>query len=222
MSEKQKTIMILGAGTMQIPALKTAKKKGWTVIAADGNPNAPGVPLADIFEPVDLKDAEALLERARFHKETKGLDGVFTAGTDFSVAVAFIAENLGLPGIPVETALNATDKARMRELFAKNGVPGPRFISCGAQELDSLSRYSGGFPVVVKPVDNMGARGVQMVAEASGLAAACEKALRSSRAGRVIVEEFITGQEFSVDALVYEGRIHAFGIADRHIHFPPF
>ncbi|MDR1626019.1 MAG: ATP-grasp domain-containing protein [Spirochaetia bacterium] len=222
MSGTQKTIMILGAGTMQIPALGTAKKKGWRVIAMDGNPRAPGVGIADIFEPVDLRDRETLLERARFYQETSGLDGIFTAGTDFSVSVAFIAENLGLPGIPLAVAQNATDKARMRELFALRGVPGPAFISCRRGDLDRLPAFPGSFPAVVKPVDNMGARGVQMVQDPSGLKAACEKALAFSRSGSVIVEEFINGPEFSVDALVWQGRIHAFGIADRHIHFPPF
>jgi biotin carboxylase len=219
---RKKTIMILGAGTMQIPALTTAKKKGWRVIAMDGNPEAPGAGLADIFEPVDLKDTETLLERARHYKGTSGLDGVFTAGTDFSVSVAFIAENLGLPGIPVETAQNATNKARMRRLFALHGVPGPVSISCGPDGLDSLSRFPGSFPVVVKPVDNMGARGVQMIDGPLALKAACEKALRYSRSGEVIIEEFIPGPEFSVDALIYKGRVHACGIADRHIYFPPF
>jgi biotin carboxylase len=222
MNEKQKTIMILGAGTMQIPALTTAKKKGWRVIAMDGNPRASGASLADIFEPVDLKDTEELLRRARFYRETQGLDGVFTAGTDFSVAVACIAEALGLPGIPVEAARNATDKSRMRELFARSGVPGPRFLSCAAGELDRLSLFPGTFPAVVKPVDNMGARGVQMVRGPGEIKSACEKALKFSRSGRVIVEEFIQGPEFSVDAIVYKGRIHACGIADRHIFFPPF
>ncbi|MDR3201118.1 MAG: ATP-grasp domain-containing protein [Spirochaetales bacterium] len=219
---RQKTIMILGAGTMQIPALTTAKKKLWRVIAMDGSPTAPGANLADIFEPVDLKDTETLLERARHYKETSGLDGVFTAGTDFSVSVAFIAENLGLPGIPVEIAQNATNKTRMRQLFARHGVPSPVSISCGADGLDKLSRFPGSFPVVVKPVDNMGARGVQMIDDPAALKAACEKALRYSRLGEVIIEEFIPGSEFSVDALIYKGRVHACGIADRHIYFPPF
>ncbi|MDR1932415.1 MAG: ATP-grasp domain-containing protein [Spirochaetales bacterium] len=218
----QKTIMILGAGTMQIPALRTAKKKGWRVIAMDGNPRAPGAGLADIFEPVDLRAADALLDRARFYKETSGLDGVFTAGTDFSLSVAFIAENLGLPGIPVETARNATNKALMRRIFAAHGIPGPVCVSCGAECLDGSFRFPGSFPVVVKPVDNMGARGVQMAAEPSGLKAACENALRCSAAAQIIIEEFIPGPEFSVDALVYKGRVHACGIADRHIYFPPF
>ncbi|MDR2134138.1 MAG: ATP-grasp domain-containing protein [Treponema sp.] len=222
MTPAQKTIMILGAGTMQIPALSAAKKKGWRVIAVDGNPCAPGAGIADIFEPVDLKEEETLLNRARFYKETSGLDGIFTAGTDFSLSVAFIAENLGLPGIPVEVARNATNKALMRRIFALHGVPGPAFLSCRRGELDQLSALSGTFPVVVKPVDSMGARGVQMVQEPSLLKAACEKALAFSRSGGVIVEEFINGPEFSVDALVYQGQIHAFGIADRHIYFPPF
>jgi biotin carboxylase len=209
----------------------------------DVNPQAPGVGLADIFEPVDLKDRKTLLQRARFYRAHGGLDGVFTAGTDFSLSVAYIAEKLGLPGLPVETALNATDKSRMREIFKKHGIPSPAWVSFTAADIADLSnpsgaegaasapgavktanllRFPGNYPVVVKPVDNMGARGVRMVESPAGLPAALHSALLFSGSGKAIVEEFIEGPEFSIDALVYKGKISTCGMADRHIYFPPF
>ncbi len=219
---KSKTILILGGGTMQIPAITIARSKGWKVILADGNANAEARGLADFFEHIDLKDKEAIACAAKSYKERSGLDGVFTAGTDFSATVAFVAESLGLPGISYETALNATDKARMRDKFLKNGVPSPKHLSMTAKD-DPRSSLNGiDFPVVLKPVDNMGARGVVKVNTKEEMVPAFESALSFSRSGRVIVEEYMEGPELSLDALVWNGRITICGIADRHICFPPY
>jgi biotin carboxylase len=218
----KKAILILGAGTMQIPAIESAKKKGWTVIVADGNPCAEGRTLADRFEQIDLKDFEAMATMATELKQNTGLDGVFTAGTDFSSTVAFVAERLGLPGIGFEAALNATDKARMRQKFHKHGVPSPAFVVLdrAADPLSVLTDIP--FPLVVKPVDNMGSRGVRRIDTSDDLLEAFEKAIEYSRSGRVIVEEFIDGEEYSLDALVWNGNFRLCGIAIRHIFFPPY
>jgi biotin carboxylase len=215
------TIMILGAGVMQIPGIRLARRSGWRVIVVDGNPEAPGKALADRFEVVDLKDREGLVAIAKRCKESVGLDGVFTAGTDFSASVAWVAEKMGLPGIPFETAMRATDKCLMREAFQRAGVPSPRFL-CWAGDSDPRAiPDTMRFPLVVKPVDNMGARGVRRVDDGEALYDACRSALPLSRSSRVIVEEFMDGPELSLDAVVYRGEATVCGIADRHIRFPP-
>jgi biotin carboxylase len=216
------TILILGAGVMQEPGIRIAKRRGWRVVLADGNPRAQARGLADRFEAVDLKDKEGLLALARNCAESTGLDGVFTAGTDFSASVAWVAEKMGLPGIPYEAAMRATDKCLMREAFARAGVPSPRFL-CWTGEGDPRvpSAEGLGFPLVVKPVDNMGARGVRRVDSPEGLSEACSAALPLSRSHRVIIERFMEGPELSLDAIVYEGRVTVCGVADRHICFPP-
>ena len=134
------TVFILGAGIMQIPAIRAAKDLGWTVVAADADPAAPGAVEADRFLPVDLKDREGLSAAARRIRSELGLDGVFTAGTDFSASVAWVARELGLPGIPFESAVKATDKLEMREALAAAGVPSPRFVAArSADDPGSLS-----------------------------------------------------------------------------------
>lgn len=207
---------------MQVPGIRIAKAKGWKVIVADGNPEAVAGQLGDHFEVVDLKDKEGLLALAGRYAKQTGLDGVFTAGTDFSASVAWVAEKLGLPGVPYAVAMRATDKCLMREAFAKAGLPSPRF-TCWTGEGDpgEVSRSGMSFPLVVKPVDNMGSRGVRRVDDTSGLVEACRAALPLSRTSRVIVEEFMEGEELSLDAVVYRGRVTVCGVADRHIYFPP-
>ena len=223
-----KAVLILGAGVMQGPAIYAAKQKGYRVYVADANAQAQHATDADVFLAIDLKDKDTLLEAA---KKIDNLAGVFTAGTDFSASVAWLTEKLGLPGIPYETAIKASNKAAMRRCLKEAGVPVPAFcVIKNIYELDkAISSFSSilrapeiVFPLVVKPVDNMGARGCRAVTSYEELTSAVTDALRYSRSGEVIVEEYIEGPEFSLDALVLNDTIVIRGIADRHIEFFPF
>jgi biotin carboxylase len=221
-----KAILILGAGVMQGPVIRIARQKGYRVCVADGNNKALHAPDADEFLHIDLKDKEALAAAAALVPD---LVGVMTAGTDFSASVAWVAEKLGLPGIPYEVALDASDKARMRTRLAAAGVPVPAFaygtIHDDPEALAARLVSSGSaaaYPLVVKPVDNMGARGCKLVRKAPELAAAWSDAVTYSRSGRAILEEYLDGPEFSLDAIVNGGDIFIRGIADRHIHFEPY
>lgn len=214
-------IMVLGGGVMQVPAIQIAKEKGWKVAVADGNRAAPGSGLADIFLHIDLKDPHALTEAARELKR-EGLQGVFTAGTDFSTSVAWIAAECGFPGIPYQAACRAKNKALMREAFCRAGVPSPDFvrISGGADCDEAFRRLS--FPAVVKPVDNMGARGVKKIEGPEELREWFYSASGYSTSGEVLAEEYVPGPEFSLDAIVHGGRVDICGFADRHIRFSPY
>jgi biotin carboxylase len=221
-----RTILILGAGVMQLPAIRAARRIGLHVIVADGNSDAIGIAEADEFLPVDLKDHIGMAEAARAVKQRRGLHAVFTAGTDFSATVAYVAEQLGLPGTRYEVALDATDKFRMRRVLREAGVAVPDFAVVSADELnrfgcaDARSRVP--LPVVVKPVDSMGARGVVRADDWSRAERYAADAVRFSRSKRVVIEQYIDGPEFSLDAIVYEDDIQITGFADRHIRFPPY
>ncbi|MDR0663188.1 MAG: ATP-grasp domain-containing protein [Spirochaetaceae bacterium] len=218
--------MILGAGVMQGPAIRMAAAMGLETVVVDGNRDAPCAGEADIFEHIDLKDREgiaALALRLKAEHGGRGLSGVMTAGTDFSATVAWAAERAGLPGIPYEAALNASDKSRMRRCFSAAGVPSPRFIVIdGKNFCGALLKLPFSYPVVVKPVDNMGGRGCKRADGEEELRAACAEALSFSRSYRAIVEEYMDGPEYSVDAIVSGDSITVCGLADRHIYFPPY
>jgi len=218
---EKKRILILGAGLLQGPALRIAGELGLETAAVDADPTACCAPLADRFEKIDLKDREGIEKLARSIMENGGLAGVMTAGTDFSASVAWVAEKLGLPGISFDAALDASDKERMRKRFKEAGVPSPEFIVMDKKSGEALA-LPFSWPVVVKPVDNMGARGCRRVDSQAELKTAVAEAMAFSRSGRVIVEEYMEGPEFSVDALVYRGEITICGFADRHIFFPPY
>ncbi len=220
------TILICGGGTMQLPAIRIAAEEGMRVIVADGNAECPGRAVADRFEHVDLNDLDGMTECARRHS----VDGVFTAGTDFSTTVAYVAESLGLPGIDYATALRSRDKARMRQVLGNAGVLVPPFcvyenlrkLTAGSDSAGSDTCAEVPFPAVVKPVDNMGARGVRRIGSSSELDSALRAATKESRTGRVLCESFIPGREYSIDAISYGGSVYPCGLADRHITFPPF
>ena len=224
-NNENKHILILGAGPLQIPAIQAAKNKGWYVYVADGNPNAPGVCFADEFAPIDLKDTDSLVRYAQQLSKTK-LDGVFTAGTDFSVAVSSVAEKLQLPTHSLQAAMNASDKFLMRSCFKNSNVPSPDFIlvdsKCDETKIFDIIKTQLGFPLVVKPVDNMGARGCQLVSSFEQLPLAIKNAQSNSRTSRAIAENYMDGPEFSVDALVYDDEVHITGFAMRHIFYPPY
>ncbi|MDR3341761.1 MAG: ATP-grasp domain-containing protein [Treponema sp.] len=219
MAAIRERLLILGAGVMQGPAINIAKTLGLETVVVDADPQAPCVSLADRFEQVDLKDKAGVVALGQELKAAGGLAGIMTAGTDFSATVAWAAEKLGLPGIPYEASLNASDKERMRQCFKAAGVPSPEFVVLtGDKDLNVPLPY----PVVVKPVDNMGARGCRRVDTPEALPAAVSDALSFSRSGRVIVEAYMEGPEFSVDAIVYKGELIMCGLGDRHIFFPPY
>jgi len=221
MMQIRERIIILGAGVMQGPAIRIAGELGFFTVAVDGSAEAPCRGLADRFERIDLADREAVEDLARGMRGEGGLAGVMTAGTDFSTTVAWVAQRLGLPGIPHETALDATDKGRMRARFGAAGLPSPAFAVATSPDLPT-DQLPAPFPLVVKPVDSMGARGCRRVDGPDDLRAALADALRFSRSGRAIVEAFMEGPEFSIDAIVRGEEITICGVADRHVFFPPF
>ena len=222
-----KNIVILGAGLMQKPAILSAKQLGFHTIVVDADPKAVCIPQADEFFQIDLKDREGILELCKRLKDSaEGLEGVFTAGTDFSASVSYVCEKLGLPAHSFEAAVNASVKTQMRASFEKEGVPSPKFIRAGKEDVSEalLDTVLGkmDFPFVVKPVDNMGARGCRMVRAKEEFLPAVKTACECSRTGYTIIEEFMDGPEFSIDALVYKGKFIVTGFAIRHIKYAPY
>jgi biotin carboxylase len=218
-------VLILGAGLMQKPSIEAAKALGYKAVVVDANPHAVCVPFADRFEPIDLKNKDAVLALAQ--SLGSDLAGVFTAGTDFSTTVSYVAEKCHLPKQhSYQAALNASDKIAMRTCFKEAAVPSPHFTQISRTEIASFIA-SGKldeltFPSVVKPVDNMGARGCRMIRSKEEFLPAVEEAVRASRSGRAILEDYMMGSEYSIDAVVYHDTLTITGFADRHIFYEPY
>ncbi len=217
-----KSILIIGAGLLQVPAIETANDLGLTTIVTDYNKNAAGMKIANHPIVISIRDTDGTVRMMKeFNKKVK-IDGVITVGTDASMTVAAVANALNLPGIEFENAEAASNKLKMRERLAKHNVPIPKFYKCWSlidlKEIVKLLPY----PLVIKPVDNMGARGVMKIENESMLETAYYNAKKSSPSGELIVEEYMEGPELSIDAIVYNDTISINGIADRIINREPY
>lgn len=224
---EQKNILILGAGLMQKPAILSAKELNLRTCVIDADKNAVCVPLADEFEQIDLKDKDKILEYAeKLQKSQNSLIAVFTAGTDFSASVSYVCEKLNLPSHSFNAAQNASIKTQMRECFQKSNVPSPKFAKISKNDindtlLDNILQKMT-FPLVVKPVDNMGARGCRMIRSENEFTSSVKTAVEYSKTSNAIIEEYMEGAEFSIDALIYNGTFTVTGFAIRHIKYPPY
>ena len=220
------SILILGAGLMQKPAILSAKELGLKVFVIDADDKAVCVKKADVFKQIDLKDKEGILEYATELKAKENLACVFTAGTDFSASVSYVSQKLGFASHSYEAALNASIKTQMRECFEKFNVPSPAFVRVEEKDIGPFLlkkiREKMDFPLVVKPVDNMGARGCRMVRSIIEFDPAIKAAVQASRTGVAIVEEYMEGPEYSIDALIYNNTMTITGFAERHICYPPY
>lgn len=217
-----KTILIIGAGLLQCPIIRTAKEMGLFVVAADMNPNAPGFEYADHKILMSTKDIEGMVREAKYYSEHNPIHGVVTAGTDASMTVAAVANALELPGIRFHDAEAATNKIKMRKRLKAHNVPIPNFhevwtIQDARDALEFLK-----FPLVMKPADNMGARGVIKVNNRDELQMAFKHAKKYSPTGELILEEYMSGPELSIDAITFDGKFFMTGIADRIIEREPY
>jgi isopentenyl diphosphate isomerase/L-lactate dehydrogenase-like FMN-dependent dehydrogenase/biotin carboxylase len=214
--------MIIGGGLLQIPVILTAKKMGLQVIVTDYNPNALGMRDADIPIVMSTRDIEGSVRVAKSQNEITPISAVLTVGTDASMAVAAVANALNLPGIKFEDAEAATNKIKMRMRFKAHGVPSPNFLPVWSLSDAKKAGKILKFPVVMKPSDNMGARGVMRLDNLNQISDAFKFSKGASPSGELIMEEFMEGPELSIDAIIINNEITFTGIADRIIEYPPY
>ena len=209
-----KTLLILGAGKEQVAAITAAKAKGIRTVVLDFNPKADGCALADEFHLVSTRDRGAILD---FVKGYAGkIDGVITIASDIPHMVSAAGEALGVRHIPLSVAELCVHKLHMKEKLSEAGVNVPAFAR--VTSLGELRAFIArvGFPVVIKPVDNSGARGVQRLTRGMDIAAAFDYARGFAYSGEVIAEKFISGLQISTEGLFHDGVFHCTGFADRN------
>lgn len=162
--DKQKTMMILGAGPLQLPAIKKAKELGYRIISVDYDENAVGFALADVKLMVSTLDQEEVYRQALIYQP----DVVITSTSDGPVrTAAYVNEKLGKrPDLSYENALCATIKSKMRDRLKECGVPIPEYFA--VEDFDAFTKAVNTLDVhcVIKPADNAGSRGVVLLDDA--------------------------------------------------------
>lgn len=208
-----KTILIIGAGQFQVPVIKRAKKLGCKVIATDYDINAPGFKFADIALNISTLDKEKTLEAAQEYK----VDGVLTT-SDFPVrTVAYICEILNLIGPSYKTALICTNKYILRECLKEKNISTIRYSLIDKNNFKNIYAIlkSFEFPIVLKPVDSSASRGVIKVDNIESVEKAYNESIIYSKTEKVIAEEFIEGNEYSVESITENGQTRIVAITQK-------
>ena len=192
---KQKKLMILGGSRYALPVIEAAHKLGLYVITCDYLPDNYAHRFSDEYCNVSIIDKEATLAAARRLE----IDGIVSFACDPGVVTAaYVAEEMGLPNVgPYESVCILQNKGRFRRFLAEHGftVPAARQYRAGEEPDPSLFHW----PVIVKPTDSAGSKGVTRVDRPEDLPAAVAHALDYSDCGEFIVEDFITQKGFSSD-----------------------
>ena len=215
-----KTLFIISGGIEAIPGIRRAKEMGLHVVVSDQNPQAPGLSLADDIILASTYDVEATVNSARqYHNSVRPIDGVMCIASDVPLTVASIAADLGLTGIPLESARLAVDKLAMKQRFAAAGIPIPWFSPVeSVSHLRELVKKHG-YPLVLKPVDSCGARGVLRITPGIDLAWSYQYSRQFSPSSRVMLEEFLFGQQVSTESILVNGCGVTPGLTDRNYEY---
>ncbi|MBE5948039.1 MAG: ATP-grasp domain-containing protein [Lachnospiraceae bacterium] len=201
-----KKILMLGGSMQQIPAIKCAKDMGYHVITCDYLSDNPGHVYSDEYYNVSTTDKKAVLELA----QNLEIDGIVAYASDPAASTAaYVAEQMGLPGNPYKAVDILTQKDLFRAFLAENGFNTP--LAGGYETFEEayedIERYN--FPVMVKPADSSGSKGVVKISNKEELKAAVCEALSYSRRKRFVVEEFIVkkGYQISGDGFSVDGKL---------------
>lgn len=199
MFQNKKSVLIFGVGPLQKSIINRAKLMGLYTVGIDPVENATCRGKVDAFEVVPGQDFEG----HRAVVEKYGIDAIVTAATDKPlVMMARVAEKYGFPFYSVETAQWSTDKFQMKQRFMEGGVPCAKGRL--VKSVDEIEDF--GYPVIIKPRDNSGSRGVKLCRSKEELEASMDEALEVSHLDTVLVEEFIEGPEYSIESLHYDGK----------------
>jgi biotin carboxylase len=207
----------VSGGAEAVPGIQRARALGLHVVVSDMNPAAPGFKDADDAVVANTYDEDATAAAAlEYHKTKRPIDGVMCMAADVPVTVATVAAALNLPGISIASARLAADKLAMKQAFAQAGIPIPWFQSVASLEELRQIVAERGLPLVLKPIDSRGARGVLRLTNETDLAWAFAHASGQSRAGSVMVEEYLAGPQISTEGLLVGGVGTTCGFIDRN------
>ena len=216
----QKTILFIGGGIETLPAIAQAKSIGLYTVVSDMDVNAPGSYYADDFLKCSTYDVSDTLSNVMdFTASGKKIDGVMCVGTDVPLTVASIAKALSIPGISTASAELAMDKVAMKKKFREDSVPIPNFkrIKCYDELVKSIVDW--GYPIIIKPVDSRGARGVLKLTKDVDKAWAWEHSKKNSPTNRVMIEKYLDGPQISTESIMINRKCYTAGFSDRNYEF---
>ena len=204
-------LAIIGASYLQLPLIETAKKMGYTTHVFAWAAGDVGETAADFFYPISIVEKEEILEKCK----QIGICGICSIASDLAMlSVNYVAEELGLTGNSMTATKKSTNKHLMRRAFEENGDPSPKSIL--VDESTSLETLDLIYPVIVKPTDRSGSRGIYKITKFEDLAPAITASMQEGFERKVLVEEFAEGQEYSVEYISYQGKHHFLAMTHKY------
>lgn len=205
---RQKKLMLLGGSAQQIIAIEAAKRFGYTTVLCDYLEDNPGQYYADAFYCVSTTNKEAVLEVAK----KENVDGILAYASDPAApTAAYVAECLGLPGNPYKSVEILCNKDLFRRFLSDNGfcTPKAKGYTSVAEAVSDLKMGFFTYPVIVKPVDSSGSKGVGKISTINEAEQIIETAMSFSRGKRIIIEEYVQqfGYQIAGDGLSINGEL---------------
>lgn len=215
-----KKIVIIGANDFQNPLIEKAKEMGYETHVFAWKEGAIGEKTADYFYPISIVEKDEILEKC---KEIKP-DAIATIASDLAnITVQYLASRLGLPCNSDKNILISTNKFEMRKAFENAGIPTPRFEKVNQETNLEDIRKDFELPIIVKPTDRSGSRGITKLVSFDGLEKAIQSAAKDSFENAAIVEEYIEGNEYSCECITYNSKHYFLNITKKfttgHPHF---
>ena len=193
-----RNLAIIGASYLQLPLIERAREMGFTTHVFAWAANDVGEKAADHFYPISIVEKELIVEKCR----EIGIEGICSIASDLaSVTVNYVADQLGLPGNSMACTLKSTNKHHMRRAFEEGGDPSPKSIL--VDENTDLGALDLTCPIIVKPTDRSGSRGIYKLETTDGLADAVRASLGEDFEKKALVEEFVEGDEYSVEGISF-------------------
>lgn len=225
MESFRKKLLILGGSHAEIPLIQAAQALGWYVITTGNNRDGLGHPYADKTVFANYSDKDAMLELAR----AEGVQAVCSGCNDFALlSTVYVCEKLGLPGHDsYTTSLEIHHKDKYRALATRLGIPTPRAITVPVTGTDFAADNCADFdaaiahltfPIIVKPVDLTGGKGIHRAADPEEAREAYKDACCRTRQDHIVAEEFVQGSNHGFSAMLVKGKV-AFAFSDNEQYF---
>ncbi len=189
---------------------------GLTVVGTDVDKDAPAFRFADHQLICSTRDVHETLEQVIKFSKTHPIHGVMTVANDVPYTVAKVANELGLPGIPPEIATLVGNKILMKDKFIENKVNTPKYFICESYDEFISNCKKIDFPIILKPSDGRGSRGVLFLEKSIDLKWAWENSIVDSENKKMIIEPYIHGPQLSVEGLIVDSKFHPIAFADRN------
>ncbi len=217
MNKIMKKLAIIGANESLECFYKQAKKLGYYLIGIAYEKGAVCKKYCDKFYPISFADKDSVLEVCK----TENIDGITSFSLESALpTVIYVAQNMGLVSNSFECAKKLENKFTMRKCFTAAGIPNPLYkLVKTTMDLDEIDML---FPCIVKPVDSGGSQGVTKVNDRKELHNAFQRAIKYSKNGGVIIEQFVDGREFSVEYISHNGNHYHLQITDKETSGEPY